>query len=64
MGSVLASESPALDVIGATFIHELEPGEMVVIDGSKGARCVVSPFLRAPRSTALHLRIRVLRPAG
>ncbi len=30
---MLASESPALDVIGATFIRELEPGEMVVIDG-------------------------------
>jgi amidophosphoribosyltransferase len=36
-GWVLASESPALDVIGATFIRELEPGEMVVIDG-KGVR--------------------------
>jgi amidophosphoribosyltransferase len=32
-GWVLASESPALDVIGATFIRELQPGEMVVIDG-------------------------------
>jgi amidophosphoribosyltransferase len=32
---VLASESPALDVIGATFIRELEPGEMVVIDGKE-----------------------------
>ncbi|MGP0110793.1 MAG: amidophosphoribosyltransferase [Acidimicrobiales bacterium] len=35
MGWVLASESPALDVIGATFIRELEPGEMVVIDGKE-----------------------------
>jgi len=34
-GWVLASESPALDVIGATFIRELEPGEMVVIDGTE-----------------------------
>jgi amidophosphoribosyltransferase len=34
-GWVLASESPALDVIGATFIRELEPGEMVVIDGDE-----------------------------
>jgi len=32
-GWVLASETPALDVIGATFVRELEPGEMVVIDG-------------------------------
>jgi amidophosphoribosyltransferase len=35
MGWVLASESPALDVIGATFVRELEPGEMVVIDGKE-----------------------------
>jgi amidophosphoribosyltransferase len=31
-GWVLASETPALDVIGAHFIREIEPGEMVVID--------------------------------
>lgn len=31
-GWVLASESPALDVIGAQFVREIEPGEMVVID--------------------------------
>ncbi|MEE9413910.1 MAG: amidophosphoribosyltransferase [Acidimicrobiales bacterium] len=31
-GWVLASETPALDVVGATFIRELDPGEMVVID--------------------------------
>ncbi|MHB1711067.1 MAG: amidophosphoribosyltransferase [Acidimicrobiales bacterium] len=36
-GWVLASESPALDVIGATFVRELEPGEMVIID-DKGVR--------------------------
>jgi len=34
-GWILASESPALDVIGATFIRELEPGEMVIIDGKE-----------------------------
>jgi amidophosphoribosyltransferase len=31
-GWVLASESPALDTIGAHFVREVEPGEMVVID--------------------------------
>jgi amidophosphoribosyltransferase len=31
-GWVLASESPALDVVGATFVRELEPGELVTID--------------------------------
>jgi amidophosphoribosyltransferase len=33
-GWVLASESPALDVIGATFVRELEPGELVTVDES------------------------------
>ncbi len=33
-GWVLASESPALDVAGAHFVRELEPGEMVVIDAT------------------------------
>ncbi len=33
-GWVLASESPALDVIGAHFVREIDPGEMVVIDAA------------------------------
>jgi amidophosphoribosyltransferase len=33
-GWVLASESPALDTIGAHFVREIEPGEMVVIDAT------------------------------
>ncbi|MCD9624567.1 amidophosphoribosyltransferase [Rhabdothermincola sp. EGI L10124] len=33
-GWVLASESPALDVLGAHFVRELEPGEMIVIDAT------------------------------
>ncbi|HEX3793463.1 MAG TPA: amidophosphoribosyltransferase [Acidimicrobiales bacterium] len=31
-GWVLASETPALSVIGASFVREIEPGELVVID--------------------------------
>ena len=31
-GWVLASETPALDIVGAAFVRELEPGEMVVMD--------------------------------
>ncbi len=31
-GWVLASETPALDIVGADFVRELEPGEMVIID--------------------------------
>ncbi len=33
-GWVLASETPALDIVGAHFVREIEPGEMVVIDAS------------------------------
>jgi amidophosphoribosyltransferase len=39
-GWVLASESPALDVVGAPFVRELEPGELLVIgtDGHRSLR--------------------------
>jgi amidophosphoribosyltransferase len=38
-GWVLASETPALDIVGAVFVRELEPGELVVVDGD-GVRSV------------------------
>ena len=41
-GWVLASETPALDTVGAHFVRELDPGEMVVID-SDGVRSL-RPF--------------------
>ncbi len=41
-GWVLASETPALDIVGAHFVRELEPGEMVVID-TTGTRSI-HPF--------------------
>jgi amidophosphoribosyltransferase len=41
-GWVLASETPALDVVGATFEREVQPGEIVVID-DHGVRSV--PFV-------------------
>jgi amidophosphoribosyltransferase len=41
-GWVLASESPALDIVGASFVRELDPGEMVVIDAT-GVRSI-RPF--------------------
>jgi amidophosphoribosyltransferase len=33
-GWVLASESAALDIVGAHFVREIEPGEMIVIDAT------------------------------
>jgi len=49
-GWVLASETPALSVIGATFVREIDPGELVVIDGD-GVRSVPISWLKevAPR---------------
>ncbi len=32
---ILASESCALDIIGARYVREIEPGEMVVLDGKR-----------------------------
>jgi amidophosphoribosyltransferase len=50
---VLASETPALDIVGATFVRELEPGELVVIDDA-GVR---SEQLFAPERIDPHLCI-------
>ena len=32
-GWVVASETAALDIVGARFVREIEPGELVCIDG-------------------------------
>jgi amidophosphoribosyltransferase len=34
-GYVMASETTALDIIGATFLRDIKPGEMVVCDGNE-----------------------------
>jgi amidophosphoribosyltransferase len=42
---VLASETAALDIVGATYVREVEPGELVMIDdrGLRSARFAESP---------------------
>ena len=52
-GWVLASESPALDVVGATFEREVQPGELVVID-EHGVRSI---SLFPPNKVDSHLCI-------
>ena len=37
-GWVVASETAALDIVGASFIREIEPGEMIIIDREGGLR--------------------------
>lgn len=58
--AVLASESCALDIIGATFVRDLEPGEMVVIDrdGMRSMR----PFDPAPRRFCIFEYVYFARP--
>ena len=59
-GWVLASETCALDIIGADFVREIEPGEMVVID-RKG---VVSsrPFERTSPRFCIFEQVYFSRP--
>jgi amidophosphoribosyltransferase len=45
-GWALASETPALSIIGATFVREIDPGEMVVIDAD-GVHSMEIPWGRA-----------------
>jgi amidophosphoribosyltransferase len=52
-GWVLASETPALDIVGAHFVRELDPGETVVIDAT-GVRSV-RPFPDSTVAPALCL---------
>ena len=59
---MLASETPALSVIGATFVREVAPGEMVVIDADGPAQ-PRDPVAARRGAAAVHLRVRLHRPA-
>jgi amidophosphoribosyltransferase len=59
-GWVLASETCALDIMGAEFVRDVEPGEIVVIDES-GVRSV-KPFERAPERFCIFEYIYFSRP--
>ncbi|HZH26269.1 MAG TPA: amidophosphoribosyltransferase [Azospirillaceae bacterium] len=57
---VLASETCALDIIGAEFVRDVEPGEMVVLtrEGVRSHR----PFQAAPRRFCIFEHIYFARP--
>ena len=57
---VVASETCAFDLIGATFERDVRPGEVVVVDDEGHAHDAGAP---GGPAGALHLRARLLRPA-
>ena len=58
-GYAVSSETCGLDIIGARFLRDVEPGEVVVIDDEG----LTSYTGREPAPRALRLRVRVLRPS-
>ena len=60
-GWVLASESCALDHVGADYIRDIEPGEAVLIDES-GLRTVKSPGTDGGRASCIFENIYFSRP--
>jgi amidophosphoribosyltransferase len=59
-GFVLASESCALDIVGADFVRDVEPGEIVLIDDA-GLRSI-RPFGRAESRFCIFEYIYFARP--
>ncbi|MEZ5666206.1 MAG: amidophosphoribosyltransferase [Alphaproteobacteria bacterium] len=58
--TIVASESCALDIIGAEFVRDVEPGELLVVtrDGIRSRR----PFAPAPRRMCVFEYIYFARP--
>jgi amidophosphoribosyltransferase len=59
-GHILASETCALDIMGADFIRDIEPGELVVLDSS-GVHSL-RPFPATPRRFCVFEYIYFARP--
>ncbi|MFD0908837.1 MULTISPECIES: amidophosphoribosyltransferase [Ruegeria] len=60
-GWCLASETCALDIIGAEFLREIEPGEMVVINAQNGVESHF-PFRRQPSKFCIFEHVYFSRP--
>ncbi|WP_251078161.1 amidophosphoribosyltransferase [Frankia sp. AiPa1] len=56
---IVASETAALDIVGATFVREVEPGEMIIID-ALGVRS--RTFARADPHLCLFEYVYLARP--
>ncbi len=49
---ILASETCALDMIGATFVRSIEPGEVVVVTRGKDGKVTIESHFPVPRRKA------------
>lgn len=58
--TIFASETCALDIIGAEFVRDVEPGEIVIVD-EEGVRSV-RPFTKMPRRFCIFEYIYFARP--
>jgi amidophosphoribosyltransferase len=58
-GWVVASESAALDIVGASFVREVEPGELIAID-ENGLRS--SKFAETKRAGCVFEYVYLARP--
>ena len=59
-GWVVASETAALDIVGASYIREIEPGELIAVD-EHGLR---SSHFADAGAQGLPVRVRLPGPAG
>jgi amidophosphoribosyltransferase len=57
---IFASETCALDIVGATYVRDVEPGEMVIVDGS-GIRSI-SPFAKVKKRFCIFEYVYFSRP--
>ena len=57
---IMTSETCALDIIGADFIRDIEPGEIVIID--KGGISSIKPFTIEPKKFCIFEYIYFARP--
>ena len=60
-GWALSSETCALDIIGADYVREIAPGEMVVISAEQGVESY-QPFERAARRSCIFEHVYFSRP--
>ncbi len=60
VGWCLSSETAGLDIVGAEYVRDVEPGELVILEPGAGA--ALGPLRRGP-ARAVRLRADLLRPA-